>query len=184
MSHIPCPPYSPIYAPSVASKYVHIDPETVKSARVNDLRRLYDMYRVCLQRGDTVRAKRAWALLMRDPKGSIDYGLDWRDAVSMVDVVPTRTGTDTRNTASTSTTLEARILQAERARAHSVAAHQEAQTSAQIAFLRHMLATHSRKRYRKANSKSIREPVQVMEELILLMAERGRESAALAELEL
>ena len=79
--------------------------------------------------------------------------------------------------------LESRILQAEQYRLAKERAEEKALVDLQIAFLRQVHAVHCRP-VKKKKKKALREPVQILQELVLFMASKGRDTEALAELEL
>ena len=72
--------YQPIYTPSTSSYNPSINP--VHSTHAAHFRRLYDIYRLLLQRGDIERAKRAYALVVRCRE--FDWAMNWRDGIAMV----------------------------------------------------------------------------------------------------
>ena len=73
-------PYQPIYTPSTSSYNPSINP--LHSTHAAHFRRLYDIYRLLLQRGDLERAKRAYALVVRCRE--FDWAMNWRDGFAMV----------------------------------------------------------------------------------------------------
>lgn len=79
--------------------------------------------------------------------------------------------------------LESRILQAEQYRLAKEKAEEKALVDLQIAFLRQAHGVHCRP-VKKKRKKALREPVQILQELVLFMASKGRDTEALAELEL
>lgn len=150
-------PYQPIYTPSTSSYNPSINP--VHSTHAAHFRRLYDIYRLLLQRGDLERAKRAYALVVRCRE--FDWAMNWRDGIAMVTLPRSQQEED-----------GAEEGEAERLR-------REEELKAR--YLREALAVHSRG---VTSFRHVREPVTILRELILHLIVMHNYNEALQEVEL
>lgn len=171
--------YVPIFTPTVNSRGPSIAPES--SARAEQFRRLYDIYRICLQRGEQgrERADRAWSLLVRS--GLLDWASNWRDGLDRVQLpgLPPLEHSSSSEGAGV-TDSEGNPIPVE-IDPEEIEERNSRRNELKTRFLRETLALHSRPAKRVH---SLREPRAILLELVLHLISVGQYSAALNEIEL
>lgn len=155
VQHDPKPPYQPVFAPSVP--FIHTSQDASLSTQKEHFRRLYDVWHLCVARGDLVRARRAYALLVRCRE--FDWATNWRSGIDMVQLPEERDNPASQAVAgmsSSSSLLADDDLERRR-------------VDLQVRYLRECHAVHSRK---AKSGRSLREVRARARRLRLLLYEK------------